>query len=439
MRLLVYGINYAPELTGVGKYTAEMAEALVARGHEVRVVAAPPYYPTWRVADGWSAWRYRCEVRRGVTVWRVPLWVPAQPNGAKRLVHLATFALTSLAPLALQWRWRPDVVMAVAPTLLCAPAALAMARATGARAWLHVQDFEVDAAFGLGMLESARAARAARAVERALLRRFDVVSSISGKMVDRAEALGVDRSKLFALPNWVDVETIRPLDRVSVYRRELSISEDAKVVMYAGNMGRKQGLEHLAKAAALLRDRTDICFVFCGEGPTKTDIQARCADLPNCRIIGLQPAERLNELLNLADIHALPQRADAADLVMPSKLTGMMASGAAIVAMASAGTELYEVVSPRGVVVEPDDGEALASAIVNLADDAPRRARLGAAARQYARDMLSPTSVFGRLEAKLLEGVYPETVGFAVENSVRDRAGASGATQDSGSGANSNF
>lgn len=409
MRLVVYGINYAPELTGTGKYTAEMAEALAARGHDVRVVTAPPYYPEWRVAEGWSAWKYRREVRRGVAVWRAPLWVPARPSGAKRLLHLASFALSSAIPMALQLLWRPDVVMVVAPTLLCAPAALAVARMTGARTWLHVQDFEVDAAFGLGLLDNARAARFARAVERPLLRRFDVVSSISTKMVERLRVLGVDAEKTLCAPNWVDVEAIRPLGRASCYRRELSIRDDAKVVLYAGNMGKKQGIEHLAAAAELLAHRADIRFVFCGEGATKAELMRRCARLPNCRVIGLQPADRLNELLNLADIHALPQRADAADLVMPSKLTGMMASGRAIVAMAQPGTELYEVVRDRGMVVAPDDAPAFASAIVHLADNAPLRAELGAAARRYAREALSPESVFGKIEARLIECTRPRT------------------------------
>ena len=405
MRLLVYGLNYAPELTGTGKYTAEMAEALAARGHDVRVVAAPPYYPEWRVAEGWRAWRYRREMRAGVTVWRAPLWVPARPSGATRLLHLASFALSSAAPMARQLRWRPDVVMAIAPTLLCAPAALAVARMTGARAWLHVQDFEVDAAFGLGLLQSARAARAARGVERALLTRFDVVSSISARMVDRLARLGVDASKAFCAPNWVDVEAVYPLDRASGYRRALAIRDDAKVVLYAGNMGTKQGLEHLVDAAMMLAHRSDICFVFCGEGPTKAEIVERCGGLPNCRVLGLQPAERLNELLNLADIHALPQRADAADLVMPSKLTGMMASARAIVAMARSGTELHDAVAPRGVVVEPDDAQAFAEAIASLADDPARRARLGAAARRFACETLSTASVLARLEARLIECV----------------------------------
>ncbi|MGN6318964.1 glycosyltransferase WbuB [Trinickia sp.] len=401
MKLLIYGLNYAPELTGTGKYTAEMAEMLASRGHEVRVVCAPPYYPAWRVAAGWSAWRYARELRGGVAVRRAPLWVPSHPGGATRVAHLASFALTSMLPVLAQWRWRPDIVMSIAPTLLCAPAALTLARATGAKSWLHVQDFEVDAAFGLGLLEQRYAERAAHAFERAVLHRFDIVSSISERMVQKLSALGVDPSRALCLPNWVDVEAIHPLDRASAYRRELSIGEHDKVVLYAGNMGAKQGLEHVLTAAALLESRADIRFVFCGDGLWRQTLARECERLTNCVMIGLQPAERLNELLNLADIHVLPQRADAADLVMPSKLTGMMASGRAIVAMAREGTQLCEALAGRGAVVQPENGAALAFAIETLADDEVMRARLGQAARHYAVTALSPAAIMTKLEATL--------------------------------------
>jgi colanic acid biosynthesis glycosyl transferase WcaI len=401
MKMLIYGLNYAPELTGTGKYTAEMAEALAAGEHDVRVVCAPPYYPEWQVAAGHSSCRYRHEVRRGVRIWRAPLWVPSRPSGAKRMIHLASFGLSSLPVLARQALWRPDVVMAIAPTLLCAPAALSLARIVGAKAWLHIQDYEIDAAFDLGLLQSARAARIAQSIERAVLRRFDVVSSISGNMVARALRKGVDASKLSCLPNWVDTQAIFPLDRASEYRRTLEIPNANKVVLYSGNMGAKQGIEILAAAAAALADRKDISFVFCGNGPTKADLLERCKGLPNCRFIPLQPVERLNELLNVADIHVLPQRGDAADLVMPSKLTGMLASGRAIIAMARAGTELFDAVAPRGVVVAPEDVDALAAAIEALAADHRRRSTLGAEARSYAEKALSPAAVLGHLEARL--------------------------------------
>ena len=401
MKILIYGLNYAPELTGTGKYTAEMAVLMSGRGHDVRVICAPPYYPEWRVSAGYTAWRYRRETRDGVMLWRAPLWVPSCPTGIKRMLHLASFAASSLPLLARHALWRPDAVMLIAPTLMCAPAALALARVTRASAWLHIQDYEVDAAFELGLLKSSRTARMARWFESALLRRFDAVSSITRQMSARAMAKGVLPARVMCLPNWVDVSSIFPLPRASEYRQQLGIQDGQKVVLYSGNMGAKQGLETLADAAALLAARADITFVFCGGGAAKENLLARCSGLTNCIFIPLQPAERLNELLNLADIHVLPQRADAADLVMPSKLTGMFASGRATVAMARRGTALHEAVCSRGVVVPPNNVRALAAALGVLASDAQRRAALGRAARHYAEHALSPESIIQTFEERL--------------------------------------
>jgi len=401
MKILIYGLNYAPELTGTGKYTAEMAALLASRGHEVRVVCAPPYYPEWQVSPGYASWRYRREERDGVAIWRAPLWVPSRPSGLKRMIHLASFAATSLPVLALQALWRPDAVVLIAPTLICAPACLALARVARASAWLHIQDYEVDAAFELGLLKGSRAARIARWVESQLLRRFDAVSSITRQMSARASAKGVAPSKVVCLPNWVDVSAIYPLSRASEYRSELNLSDAQKVVLYSGNMGAKQGIETLAEAAASLASRPDVTFVFCGGGAARENLEKRCATLPNCIFLPLQPVERLNELLNLADIHVLPQRADAADLVMPSKLTGMFASGRATIAMARRGTALHEAVHARGVVVPPDNVKALVGAITALANDPERRAALGRAARDYAESALSPDSTISTFEERI--------------------------------------
>ncbi|MBN3757016.1 glycosyltransferase WbuB [Paraburkholderia sp. Tr-20389] len=401
MKILIYGLNYAPELSGTGKYTAEMAQMLAECGHEVRVVCAPPYYPEWKVAEGYSMWRYGRDTLRGVRIWRAPLWVPSQPSGLKRMVHLASFALASLPLLARQIAWRPGAVMLIAPTMACAPGALALARVTGAKAWLHIQDYEVDAAFDLGLLKSGRAARLAYWIERLVLKRFDVVSSISNQMVGRAVSKGVDASKTEFLPNWVDTRDIFPLGRVSEYREALGIPASNTVVLYSGNMGAKQGIETLAQAAASLASRDDISFVFCGNGAARDDLVKRCEGLRNCRFLPLQPASSLNELLNVADIHVLPQRSDAADLVMPSKLTGMLASGGAVIAMARAGTALYEAVANNGVTVLPEDTPALVEAIAMLAGDTARRAAIGAAGRRYAETMLSPLSTLLTLDTRL--------------------------------------
>src|SRR5580765_2752594 len=123
MRILLYGINFEPELTGIGKYTGEMARWLAAAGHEVRVVTAPPYYPGWSVQQPYRAGRYLREDWHGVAVFRAPLWVPRRVSGLKRLVHLASFALSSLPVLFAQWRWQPQVVWVTEPPLFCTPAA----------------------------------------------------------------------------------------------------------------------------------------------------------------------------------------------------------------------------------------------------------------------------------------------------------------------------
>ncbi|MBW8466732.1 MAG: glycosyltransferase WbuB [Thiobacillus sp.] len=405
MRLLFYGINYAPELTGIGKYTGEMAAWFASNGHVVRVITAPPYYPAWKVDPSYSARQYRTETWNGVQVYRTPLWVPHQPGGLKRLIHLASFAASSLPVLLAQWRWKPDVVWVVEPPLMCAPAAVAFASLRGAKSWLHIQDFEVDAAFDLGLIKGNTLRRWVQGAERWLMRRFDRVSTISGRMVGRALAKGAAPERVVHFPNWVDISGITPLATPSAYRAELGLAPSAVVALYSGNMGNKQGLEILADVARLLQDDPSIQFVFGGNGSGRADLQARCAGLPNVRFLDLQPLERLNDWLGLADVHLLPQRADAADLVMPSKLTGMLASGRAVLATALPETELGRVVTEDaacGLVVPPENAAAMAEALRALAAEPALRAELGANGRRYAEAELSQDVILRRFEAQLL-------------------------------------
>ena len=417
MKILLYCINFAPELTGVGKYTGELAAWLSARGHNVRVVTAPPYYPDWQVANGF---RNRWTNETGtMTTYRSPLWVPRHAGGAKRLVHLASFALSSLPVMLRQVFWRPDVVWVVEPALFCAPAAVAVARLCGAKAWLHVQDFEVDAAFEMGLLRGVWLRNAVTAAERWLMRRFDVVSTISKRMHKRLLDKGVAPASARMAVNWGNMADFAlPSPKgVAAYRAELGVDDGTVVALYSGNMGGKQGLEVLADAARLCL--APILFVFCGNGAGRADLVVRCQGLSNVRFLDLQPAARLPDLLAMADIHLLPQRADAADLVMPSKLTGMLASARPVVATAHLGTELADVVNGGegvsagpaqllglqgacGVVVPPGDAAAFANAVQLLAADAGLRMQLGSAGYVYAQMHLDRDAVLQQFESDLL-------------------------------------
>ena len=409
MKILLYSMNFAPELAGIGKYSGEMAQWLSARGHEVRVIASPPFFPQWAVFEGHSAWAYRKTVSNGVTVWRAPTWVPSRPRALGRIAHLFSFMLSSIPLLFAQTRWKPDVVFVVEPPLFCAPAALLFSKVLGIKSWLHIQDYEVDAAFELGWVRGERVRRFAMSAEHWLLSRFSRVSTISRAMMDKARSKGIDESRLVLFPNWVDVSAIRPGAPATApaqgYRPTLGIPGDAVVVLYAGSLGSKQGIELLADAARLLAAARHIHFVFCGNGPSREPLMAACAQLANVHFLDLQPAERLNELLGMADIHVLPQRADAADLVMPSKLGGMLASGKAVIVTAHAGTELSNVVSGRGLVVAPGDADALADAIARLASSRQRREEMGAAGRAFAEAELDQNAILQRLEQELVRCV----------------------------------
>lgn len=401
MRILIYGLNHSPELTGIGKYNGEMASWLSKKGHDVRVVCAPPYYPAWKVAPGYSRFGFTKEVIEGCLVIRCPLWVPSQPGGLKRILHLASFAISSFFALIGNFLWRPEVVFVVEPPLFCAPNAILFSKCVGAKSWLHIQDYEVDAAFDLGVLKGQKIRAFVSSVERSLMRGFDRVTTISGRMLDRALAKGVDKSNVGLFPNWVDVSHITPLHAPSPFRQELGLPSDAIVSLYSGNMGGKQGLEILGELAARLKDDPRLHFVFCGDGAGKADLVARCKDLANVYFMSLQPIERLNDLLGLADIHLLPQRADAADLVMPSKLTGMLASGRPVVATAHQHTELARIVAGCGLVVPPEDPASLAAAVLALADTPERSKAFGIAARKYAEAELNVHSVLSRFEVEL--------------------------------------
>ena len=186
---------------------------------------------------------------------------------------------------------------------------------------------------------------------------------------------GGARRRCCSRTGWIFSRSL--LSRAGPYRADLGLAPDAVVVLLLSNMGKKQGLELLPQVAGLLADRPDIQFVFCGDGVGKVGLVQSCSGLPNVRFLDLQPVDRLNDLLGLADIHLLPQRAGAADLVMPSKLTGMLASGRAVLATAAPETQLAYVLEGCGLVVSSESPEAMAEGLRRLADDALRERLVG--------------------------------------------------------------
>jgi colanic acid biosynthesis glycosyl transferase WcaI len=276
-----------------------------------------------------------------------------------------------------------------------------MARLCKATSWLHIQDLEVDAAFEMGLLQNPRLNSVARFLEKIILQQFDRVSKISSAMLQRLHDKGLNPQNTLLLPNWVDTARIRPENTRNRFRQELNIARDAVVCLFSGNLGLKQGLELVTATAGLLHNQP-LHFVICGNGPLKTTLVEQCRHLNNITFIDLQPQNRFNELLNLADIHLLPQLANAADLVLPSKLTGMLASGRPVVAAAAPLTEIARAISDCGLISPPGDHEAFAASLLQLAQNPRQRRQFGDNARLYAEKNLDRDIVLGNFNAELI-------------------------------------
>lgn len=397
LKVLVHGINYSPELTGIGKYTGEMGPWFADNGAEVKVVTSPPYYPNWAVSYGYQN-RYQREVIEGVEVIRCPLYVPKTPSILLRLIHLVSFSVTSFFVMLMQIFWKPDVIVVIAPSLMCAPIALLVAQCCGAKTVLHIQDFEIDAMFGLQMMKSARGRRVkiAAACERWFFQRFDQVSTISYSMMRLAISKGVDVSQMLFTPNWVDTTFVSPDASGARFREKFGITDAQKVVLYSGNIGRKQGLSMVLEAAACYGHDVNVQFVIIGNGSHKAELaqQAKRLALTNVQFGDLVPYEDLPELLAMADVHLVVQQKGAADVVLPSKLTSILALGGHALITAEQGTELAILVerySGIAGLVEPEDLEAFVEGLDLLL--ALESRTVNHVARDYAVNKLSKDAV----------------------------------------------
>lgn len=375
-RVLVYGMNHAPELVGIGRYTADIVSEFVARGREVTVITAPPHYPYWST----KAWRgqgvrnrYSQELLAGAHIWRCPLILPKHMHGAWRVLAPLSFAITS-GPIVF-WRIlreRPELVVCVEPTLLAAPAAILAGRLTGARLALHVQDLEPEAAFASGSTGHNLAP-----LIRWFRRGFDCIITLSHAMGSALAAGGVSAAKINVWPNWSDIGRIaRGRDPVqeAAWRRQLDLADGQRVALYSGTINRKHAPLLLVDVARLLEHRKDIVIVLAGDGPQAAQIAEAAVESPNLRLLPLQPEERLPALLHFADVHLMPQDAALDDLMLPSRIGGMLASGKPMIITANPKSVLADFLARAAILCPCNDAHAVAAALsAVLADDSDVR------------------------------------------------------------------
>jgi glycosyltransferase involved in cell wall biosynthesis len=394
--ILVVGINYWPEPTGIAPYTAAVAEHLAGRAASVEVLSGLPCYPTWQVPAAYRRRRRFVEERRGVTVHRLKHLVPAKQDALRRGAYEFSFlghAATRRPTMP------PDLVLGITPALGGAVAAALLARRYDARLMLVVQDLLGQAATQSGISGGDRVAKQVERLERFALSRADAVAVVSDAFRAQLTAYGVPAERVHTVPNWSHVAPATG-DRDAT-RASLGWAPDTFVALHTGNMGLKQDLGNIIEAARLSQDRPDLRWVLMGEGSQRAHLEEQGRGLPNLQFLPLCDDETYRNILAAADVLLLNERAGLTEMSLPSKLTSYFTSGRPVVAAVHPDGASARELKRAGALdpVEPNCPAALVARVEELRASPALCAEHGALAATYAREELTEAAAMRRYEA----------------------------------------
>lgn len=403
MRILIYSYNYHPEPIGIAPLMTELAEGLVKRGHQVRVVTGMPNYPQRRIYDEYKGKFYLTEQRNGVTIQRSYIWARGpQPSLIDRILLDGSFMLTSF--IQAYRGWRPDVVFSTVPPLpVCIPVAT-FSWFRGCPIVLNVQDIVSEAAVRVGFVKKrGLLTYVMESLEKFAYWTAKRVSVIADGFVDKLISQGVPSSKIVCIPNWVDVNFVRPLPKEdNEFRKEHKL-EGKFVVLYSGNIALTQGLSTVIAAAAQLHSIPEIAFVIVGESKALKNLEKTCYEYgaDNVLLLPFQPRSKLPEMYAAADVGLVVQKQRVTSFNLPSKIPLQLASGRAIVASVPPDGTAAKAIrqSGGGVLVEPENPTALAETILDLYKHPEQVEQLGRQGRQYAIEQYSFEQALNQYEA----------------------------------------
>lgn len=390
--VLLIGINYAPETTGIAPYSAGLARELAKQGMRTRVIAAFPHYPQWSFQDDRPPRTASC-AEDGVRVVRRRHKLPSRPGGASRVISELTFGLSALTTRF----GRPDVVVLVSPALLSTAVAMLKARLGRRPVVVWVQDLYTLGLRELGMDKSGLGERAIAAVERWCLRAADSVVVIHERFRDTVVAeMGVDPESVTVVRNWSHLEESEPVDR-SAARAAFGWTRSDFVVLHAGNMGVKQGLENVVEAGRLAASRhSNVRFVLVGDGNQRQRLEGLVSAVPTVSMLGSMPDAEFRKVLASADALLVNERQGVAGMAVPSKLTSYFSTGLPVIAATDPGsvTESEVILAGAGPIVPAGDPESLLDAAEALAADPQSAASFGENGRRFRSERLTPRASF---------------------------------------------
>ncbi len=415
MRFLILTQYFAPEIGASQARLAAIVRELVRLGHAVEVVTAMPNYPGGHIFPEYRKTFYRFELWEGVPVHRV--WLYASVGaGFKRLLNYASFSVICL--WGLMKSKKPDYIFIESPPLFtCLPGFIA-SRLWGVPFIFNVADLWPDSVRELGIMRDGLLMRAAEALEHWTYHKAAYINAVTEGIRAKLIGKGVAAHKLLFLPNGVDTDLIKPSPPDHVLKNRLGL-EGKRVVLYAGNHGYGFALEHVLRAARLLTGERDIHFLFIGDGSEKIRLVklAQEFNLRNVTFLKPVPFQEISGFMSTAHCGLVSLRdIPLCEGARPSKTFAVMAAGKPVVFAGKGECARLVEEARAGIVVPPENPQALAEAVYALFNNAALAEELGRNGRRYAEEKLNWSTLIGSWLNDLAES--------SVKNPYLGRAGA---------------
>ena len=378
--ITLISLNFYPEDTAIGLYSTQLAEYLERLGAHISVITAFPYYPQWEITQTYKDQKTYLHEKKGtINIYRYKQFTPQNPTFLKRIVHITDFTIGS----RLQFKQikECDIVISIIPFTSSAWLGNTLSRKRNAKHWIHIQDFEFDAAFQSGLATATQkknmAYKGLMKLERSILNKADGVSTISKTMLEKLKTK--TSTPAYYIPNWIDATESDP-SQASCHPY---FSKDKFSILYAGNVGDKQDWDLFKEVIATLDCKVYEVLVV-GAGARMASLKEHLKDA-SVTFYDPVPLSELSSLLASADVHILFQKTTILDTVMPSKILGMMASARPSILTGHPDAEPAIIMkeSQGGYYNTATDSNLIIKQLEELRLDSEKANLLGTNARKY--------------------------------------------------------
>lgn len=387
MHILFLTHYYPPEVNAPASRVSELARAWVQAGHAVTVVTAFPSHPRGQLYPGYRNALFSREIIDGVEVLRIWTWLAANEGFARRLASYLSYPLSLLLNMARLPR--TDVVISTSPQFFCGLSGWLFQRRH--RPWLlEIRDLWPESILAVGAMRKSAGIRALERIERWAYRRADAIVSVTDGFCAHFHARA-PATPVKVVKNGVDLGRFETGPETTAlagrFRAEHGL-ENRFVAGYVGTHGMAHGLDTVLAAAERLRDRPDIVFLMVGDGAEQARLaqEAAARGLRNVLFLGQRPKSDMPAIwaaLDASLIHL--KRMPTFQTVLPSKLFEAMAMSKPVVLGVEGEAEALLREAGAGIAVTPEDDNALAKALVALADDPVAARRMGESGRRFVQ------------------------------------------------------